>query len=128
MRDPMIDHISFAVSDLARSKVFYDAVLSPLGYARIWTIHNAAGYGLPGCDEVFAIREHASIVVIPADRCHVAFSAPAHDSVERFHAAALATGGTDEGPPGLCPEYGEGYFAAYVRDPDGYRIEAVFHA
>jgi catechol 2,3-dioxygenase-like lactoylglutathione lyase family enzyme len=123
----MIDHISFAVSDLARSKAFYDEVLSPLGYLRIWAIPNAAGYGSPGCDEVFAIREQAGIVVIPADRCHVAFSAPARDSVERFHAAALAAGATDEGPPRLCPEYGQGYFAAFVRDPDGYRIEAVLH-
>lgn len=123
----MIDHISFAVSDLTRSITFYDAVLAPLGYERIWTIENAAGYGLKGQDEFFAIREQGGIIAIPADRFHVAFSASAREFVSEFHAAGIQMGGADEGAPGPCPDYGDGYFAAFLRDPDGYRIEAVIH-
>ena len=123
----MLDHISLGVANLARSTAFYDAVLVPLGYARIWTVHDAAGYGPGGQDEFFAIREQSGEVTVPADRCHLAFTAPTRDSVERSYAGAIAVGAADEGSPALCPEYGDGYFAAFLRDPDGYRIEAVCH-
>lgn len=106
---------------------FYDAVLEPIGYTRIWTTKSAAGYGIAGSDEFFAIREQPGEVTVPADRCHLAFQAPSRDSVERFYAAAMGLGAVDEGAPRLNPEYGDGYFAAFVRDLDGYRIEAVLH-
>ncbi|HEY2474625.1 MAG TPA: VOC family protein [Candidatus Cybelea sp.] len=123
----MLDHTSFGVSGLARSIAFYDVVLAPLGYVRIWTTESAAGYGVPGNDEPFAIRQQSEVVGAPGRECHLAFGAPTRDSVERFHAAALTAGAINEDAAGLCPEYGEGYYAAFVRDPDGYRIEAVCH-
>lgn len=126
-RAAVIDHISIGVTDLASATAFYDAVLLPLGYTRIWITKGAARYGLGRSDEFFSIRAQPDGVTVPADRCHVAFQALSRDSVERFHAAAVALGAADEGAPGLCPEYGDGYFAAFVRDLDGYRIEATLH-
>ena len=120
----MLHHLSFAVADLARSAAFYDAVLAALGYVRVWTDDTAVGYGLPGGGDKLAIklRDH---VQAPSAGFHVAFAAPSREAVGRFHEEALRHGGTDNGPPGLRPDYGETYYAAFVIDPDGYRIEAV---
>lgn len=123
----MLDHVSIGVSDLARSIALYDAVFAPLGYVRLWSDRDAAGYGRPGCDDGFAIKHDSSREVRSSYRSHVAFATDDPLLVERFYRAAIAHGCADDGPPGLCPEYGAGYFAAFVRDPDGYRIEAVCH-
>ncbi len=123
----MLDHISFGVADLARSTAFYDAVLAPLGFVRVWTAPDAAGYGYPERDESFAIKQEPADAIAWSPRSHLAFNATGREAVRAFHAAAMSRGGVDEGAPGLCPEYGDGYFAAFVRDPDGYRLEAVFH-
>jgi catechol 2,3-dioxygenase-like lactoylglutathione lyase family enzyme len=124
----MIDHISVAVSDLRRSTAFYDAVFRALGVSRRWTAGDAVGYGCAGTDEPFAIKQSpAEEAVNQNSRGHVAFGAPSREAVSAFHASALEHGGTDDGLPGLHPEYGPGYFAAFVRDPDGHRIEAVLH-
>jgi len=121
----MLHHLSFAVSDIARSAVFYDAVLPTLGYSRVWTKEKAVGYGLTGRDDNFAILLKPSVVKIPEDGFHVAFAAPSREAVDLFYKAALAHGGRDNGGSGHHPEYGANYFAAFVFDPDGYRIEAV---
>lgn len=121
----MLHHLSFAVADLARSAAFYDAALSPLGYVRVWTDTTAIGYGLPGGGDRFAIKLSTAPVTAPGPKFHLAFAAPSRESVHHFHAAALRHGGTDNGLPELCPEYGEHYYAAFIIDPDGYRIEAV---
>jgi catechol 2,3-dioxygenase-like lactoylglutathione lyase family enzyme len=123
----MLDHISFAVADLARSIAFYDAVLEPLGFVRVWTTADAAGYGYPDHDENFAIKQESGVVIPWSSRTHLAFTAATPDAAMRFHAAGVARGAVDEGAPALCPEYGENYFAGFLRDPDGYRIEAVCH-
>lgn len=123
----MLHHLSFAVADLARSAAFYDAALAPLGYVRVWADSTAVGYGADGGGDKFAIRLSADPVIPPAPKFHVAFAAPSREAVARFHAVALAHGGQDNGAPELCPEYGEHYFAAFVIDPDGYRIEAVIN-
>ena len=128
----MLHHLSFAVADLARSAAFYDAALAPLGYVRAWT-HEAnagyqeaaIGYGLPGADDRFAIRLRSQGVVAPSEGFHVAFSAPSREAAAGFHRAALEKGGRDNGGVGLHPEHGPDYFAAFVIDPDGHRIEAV---
>jgi catechol 2,3-dioxygenase-like lactoylglutathione lyase family enzyme len=128
----MLHHLSFAVADLARSAAFYDAALSPLGYVRVWTHEAAAGskesaigYGLPGGEDEFAIRLRAQGMAVPGEGFHVAFRAPSQEAVTAFYRAAIEHGGRDNGGAGLHPEHGPDYFAAFVFDPDGYRIEAV---
>lgn len=127
----MLHHISFPTVDIERAATFYDAVLIPLGYARVWThrqedgfIEAAVGYGLPGGDDIFAIRERPEGVPESSDAFHLAFSAPTREAVDAFHAAALAHGAQDNGGTGIHPEYGDDYYAAYVFDLDGHRIEA----
>ena len=124
----MIDHLSLGVSDLARAAVFYDAVLAPLGYVRLFSMERAVGYGAPGAkDEAFAILASGDQARAPGAGWHLALTAPDRQSVDAFHATALRMGAVDEGAPGLRPQHGEGYYAAFVRDLDGYRLEAVFH-
>lgn len=123
----MLDHISIGVKDLDRSIRFYDSILEPLGYRRLWTYTDGAGYGITGRDEAFAIRRDAAANLAISQQTHIAFSASNRESVEAFHQAAIAHGAVDDGKPELQPMYGEGYFAAFVYDPDGYRLEAVYH-
>jgi catechol 2,3-dioxygenase-like lactoylglutathione lyase family enzyme len=124
----MIDHLSVAVSDLTRAVAFYDAVFAPLGVRRLWTTRDAAGYGDAGTDEPFAIKQCSPEKSTAASAAvHVAFRAASRDAVNDFHVRAIAHGGTDDGAPGLHAEYGAGYFAAFVLDPDGNRLEAVLH-
>ena len=121
----MLHHLSFAVADLQRSSAFYDAILSPLGYGRVWTRETAIGYGLPGGEDQFAIKHLADGVLVPREGFHVAFAAPSREAVAAFYRAALEHGGRDNGGAGIHAEYGSGYYAAFVFDPDGYPIEAV---
>lgn len=123
----MLDHTSIGVSEFARSRAFYDAALAPLGYVCVWSDTEAAGYGLAGRDDAFAIKRTAAPDAVSSNCSHVAFVATSQAMVAAFHAAAMSHGAADEGAPALCPEYGDGYFAAFVRDPDGYRLEAVWH-
>lgn len=124
----MFDHISIAVYNLDRAIAFYDAAFAPLGVRRLWTVADAAGYGYEGADEPFAVKQIPDSVEIGSNNAtHVAFRASDRETVKAFHASALLHGGIDEGAPGLHPEYGSGYFAAFVRDPDGNRLEAVLH-
>jgi catechol 2,3-dioxygenase-like lactoylglutathione lyase family enzyme len=124
----VLDHISVGVRDLARAGAFYDAVLETLGYVRLFTHPRGIGYGEPGArDEAFAILAAGDDARAAGTGCHVAFTAPSRDAVDAFHAAALRLGGADDGAPGVRPQYGEGYYAAFTRDLDGYRLEAVCH-
>jgi catechol 2,3-dioxygenase-like lactoylglutathione lyase family enzyme len=123
----MLHHLSFAVADLARSAAFYDATLSELGYVRVWTDKTAGGYGLPGGDDKFAIKLKSGGVVVPGEGFHIAFAAPSRKAVADFYKAALEHGGKDNGGPGLHPEYGSNYCAAFAFDPDGYRMEATIN-
>ena len=130
----IVHHLSVAVADLASSAAFYDAALAPLGYTRAWTHEITAGYkeaaigyGLPGADDEFAIRLRLQGVPTPSDGFHIAFRAPSRQAVTAFYRAALANGGRDNGGAGLHAEYGPDYFAAFVIDPDGHRIEAVIN-
>lgn len=123
----MLDHVSLGVADLRRAALFYDSALPVLGYVRVWTDDTAVGYGLPGGVDKLAIklRDSASS---PGPGFHLALAAPSRDAVIAFHLAAISHGGRDDGAPGPRPLYGPNYFAAFVVDPDGYRIEAVIHA
>ncbi len=126
----MLSHLSIGVADLARSIAFYDAALGALGYARLWTSEGAAGYGYPGHkDEPFAIKQEAAKTGLGSSpRSHIAFTATTRDAAAAFRRAAVNSGGADNGEPGSRAHYGFNYFAAFVRDPDGYVIEAVCHA
>ena len=119
----MINHVSIGVRDLTRAKRFYDAALGPLGYSCLSGGDDALGYGEE--EITFWVQEAASPV--PTDDrsgLHFCFDAATRDSVRAFHEAALAAGGRDNGKPGLRSAYGPDYYAAFVIDPDGYRIEA----
>ena len=129
----MIDHLSLDVTDLQRSCAFYDAALKPLGYERSAEQPDSFAYGPPRAKEDPTIGSHAYVFWIglepkakPANG-HIAFIAPSRAAVDAFYAAALAAGGRDNGKPGLRPEYHATYYAAFVIDPDGHRIEAVTH-
>jgi hypothetical protein len=90
----------------------------------VWADDRAIGYGLPGGDDQFAIKLRPGVTV-PGDGFHAAFAAPSRDAVAAFYQAALQHGGRDNGAPGIHSEYGPDYYAAFVFDSDGYRIEAV---
>ena len=114
------------VPDLARSGRFFDAALGALGYGRLFTNSRSIGYAVPGAkDEAFAVLAAGERAAAPGEGWHIAFTAPTRAAVDAFFVGALAHGGTDDGAPGLRPQFGESYYAAFVRDPDGHRIEAV---
>ena len=120
----MLHHLSIAVTDLKRAMIFYDAALMPLGYVRVFTGDESVGYGYAGQGDKLLLNLEAQVSV-PGEGFHLAFSASEPEHVDRFHAAALLHGGRCNGQPGLRPDYGDNYYAAFVFDPDGYRIEAV---
>ena len=118
----MIDHVSVAVRDLAASTRFYEAVLGALGFAKLDDRPATVGFGKKYSE--FWINLRGDGVPISSG-AHVCFRARSTELVDAFHAAALAAGGSSDGAPGLRPQHGEGYYAAFIRDLDGNRIEAV---
>lgn len=119
----MIDHISIGVRDLAKAGAFYDAAFGPLGLRRLYDDPGSLGYGRDGIG-FWVLPSKSPVPADAASGLHICLSAPDRQSVDRFHRAALEAGGTDNGKPGLRADYGPGYYAAFVVDPDGYRIEA----
>ena len=125
----MIDHTGVSVSDFAASKTFYAAALAAIGYARLLEFGPevtgttaVAGYGEPPKPDFWIAEGTPNVPAI-----HVAFRVGDRDQVRAFHAAALAAGGTCNGPPGIRAHYHPNYYGAFVRDPDGHNIEAVCH-
>jgi len=121
----MIAHVSIGVRDLERSKSFYDAALEPLGYKCMRQARTMMGYGY-GRNSI-ALWVISAERPVPADEnsgLHFCFVAPSRAAVDAFHGAALRAGGRDNGAPGLRVQYRPDYYAAFVIDPDGYRIEA----
>jgi catechol 2,3-dioxygenase-like lactoylglutathione lyase family enzyme len=121
----MLSHVSFGVADLAKAGAFYDAVLRPLGYVRAWAGEHGIGYGPPDGNDKLALFAQDGRVSPPSAGFHLALIAPSRAAVDAFHAAALRLGGGDDGAPGLRPDYSPTYYAAFVFDPDGYKLEAV---
>ena len=123
----MIDHLSLGVADIARARFFYDAVLKPLGFKREHDMVDASGYGVPGAKSQALPFWITLDPAVPPWSGHLCFTAKSSAEVDAFYQAALANGATDNGAPGLRPEYHATYYAAFVVDPDGHRIEAVCH-
>ena len=120
----MIDHVSIAVRDLDACGRFYEAVLAALGYAKLIARPATIGFGKK-YPEFWLNERRAMTPVDPDSGTHVCLRASSVEAVQAFHAAAIAGGGTSDGAPGPRPEYTAGYYAAFVRDPEGNRIEAV---
>jgi catechol 2,3-dioxygenase-like lactoylglutathione lyase family enzyme len=127
----MLDHLGFTVADYPRSRNFYARVLAPLGYGIVMDVtkemsggYEGCGFGPPGKPAFWV----GSGTGVPGRGMHIAFVAKTRAEVDAFHAAALAAGATDNGAPGLRPQYHPHYYGAFVIDPDGHNIEAVCHA
>jgi len=126
----MLDHIGVAISDIDRSRAFYEAALKPLGITRLYEYEpdktdsggTAIGFG-KDMMPFFWIGDNERV----GEGTHVAFVAPDRAAVDAFYAAALAAGGKDNGGPGLRPKYHPNYYGAFVLDPDGINVEAVSH-
>ena len=127
----MIDHMGISVSDLDRSRRFYEGALGALGMSVQMEVGgdktesggSALGFGVSG-EKIFWIADGENV----GEGTHVAFRADRRDQVDQFHEAGLKAGGRDNGPPGLRPHYGPNYYAAFLCDPDGANIEAVCYA
>lgn len=118
----MIDHVKLFVADAAASRAFYEAALAPIGYrVMLEPAPGVVGMG----------KDRPDFWLAPADGkttvCHLAFRAESEEEVQRFHAAATAAGGEDNGAPGPRPHYHQNYYGAFVHDPDGNNVEAVYH-
>jgi catechol 2,3-dioxygenase-like lactoylglutathione lyase family enzyme len=125
----MIDHVSIAVRELDKAAAFYEAVLGRIGYVKLEVRPKTVGFGrrysefwLNHRPEMFAVSAESGA---QNNGVHVCLRAPTAAAVDAFHAAALAAGGASDGAPGLRPHHGEAYYAAFIRDLDGNRIEAV---
>ncbi|KGD89948.1 glyoxalase [Achromobacter sp. RTa] len=128
----LLDHVSITVPDLGPARPFYDAVMRALGAGKVYDRPDALGYGErcgPGSGQHSYLSVFASGGAVDAAgaRRHWCFKAPNRAAVDAFHAAGLAHGGRDEGAPGLREHYHPQYYAAFLLDPAGNRIEAVFH-
>jgi catechol 2,3-dioxygenase-like lactoylglutathione lyase family enzyme len=117
----MFDHIALHTEQLETMIEFYEAALAPLGYAKLASYDDGAGFG----------RDKPALWLGEADAeptgIHIAFAAPDTAAVDAFYKAAMAAGGKDNGGPGPRPDYAPGYYAAFVIDPDGNNLEAVHH-
>lgn len=119
----MIDHLSIGVRSVAKAKAFYDGIFEPLGYKALSESPGSLGYGNGGI-QLWMYETDRPVVADEKSGLHFCFTAPTRKSVDEFHAAALKAGGRDNGRPGLRADYGADYYAAFVVDPDGYRLEA----
>ena len=126
----MLDHLNLGVSDIERSRPFYAAALGAIGIEELLSFGpedtasgtKIIGYGV-GTKPFFWLVDGQRV----GENTHVAFAVDSRDGVHAFYEAALAAGGTDNGAPGLRPEYHEDYYGAFVLDPDGVNVEAVYH-
>jgi catechol 2,3-dioxygenase-like lactoylglutathione lyase family enzyme len=123
----MLNHISIGVASLPRAKAFYDATLGALGYRRLSEDAGSLGYGAKAI-EFWVLRAEKPVPDESTSGLHICFTAATRECVDRFHAAGLRHGGHDNGKAGPRPDYGPNYYAGFLKDPDGYRIEAYCSA
>ena len=123
----MFSHVTVGTNDLAKAGAFYDAVFEALGMSRGFEGETFISYGERSGGRFFVMSPFNGEPATVGNGVHAAFRAADRASVDAFHAAALANGGSDEGAPGLRPHYHADYYGAYVRDPDGNKLQAVSH-
>lgn len=126
----LLDHVSIAVNDLGKARPFYDAVMSALGCDKVYDRADALGYGercRAGAPDETYLAVYRTDGAMTNDRRHWCFKASTRAQVDAFHAAGLSNGGASDGAPGLRPDYHARYYGAFLRDPEGNRIEAVCH-
>lgn len=124
----MFSHITLGTNDFEKAAAFYDAVFAALGIEQLFKLDGLAAYGTMTGPKTFIVPPFDGNAAKPGNGVHAAYLAKTRAEVDAFHAAALAHGGTDEGAPGLRPHYHPNYYGAYVRDPDGNKIQAVCHS
>lgn len=123
----MFSHVTLGTNDYVKAERFYDAVMAVLGHPVMFKANGAAAYGTPTGPKVFIVPPFDGKPARSGNGVHVAFLVQERATVDAFHAAALANGGSDEGAPGPRPHYHKNYYGAYVRDPDGNKLQAVCH-
>lgn len=120
----MIHHVSVGTNDVRRARAFYDPLMTLIGFRVLKSSHRSVHYG--ASDIVFSLETPVNgKPASPGNGVHIAFQAPDRETVRRFHSAAVANGGSDEGAPGIRGDYNANYYGAFVRDLDGNKIEAV---
>jgi catechol 2,3-dioxygenase-like lactoylglutathione lyase family enzyme len=129
MPNTMITYVTLGVSDMARSKTFYEAVLGTLGIPTAEGDDQFMGWGpdYDGGVSLWLSKPFNGQPPTPGNGTMVAFRSASTEEVHAFHAAALAHGGSSEGEPGLRPNYSPNFYACYIRDPDGNKLACVFH-
>jgi catechol 2,3-dioxygenase-like lactoylglutathione lyase family enzyme len=123
----MFSHITLGSNDFARAERFYDAVMAVLGHPVLFKMEGSVAYGTPTGPKVFIVPPFDGQPARAGNGVHAAFLVASRTIVDEFHQVALEHGGTDEGAPGPRPHYHPNYYGAYVRDPDGNKIQAVCH-
>jgi catechol 2,3-dioxygenase-like lactoylglutathione lyase family enzyme len=123
----MLGHLSLGMRELVAAGRFYDAVMAPIGWERVWSDADGIGFGPPGGNDKLALFLRADAHP-PGPGFHLSFNAPSDAAVDAAHAAALAHGGRDNGPPGLRPHFGADYYACFFIDPEGWRLEVLHKA
>jgi catechol 2,3-dioxygenase-like lactoylglutathione lyase family enzyme len=125
----MFSHVTVGTNDMPRAQAFYDKVMATLDHGALFKVDEAAAYGdsMTG-PKIFVLYPFDKGKAAPGNGMHIAFLAKSRAAVDAFHAAALEMGGTSEGEPGLRPHYHPNYYGAYVRDPDGNKLQAVCHS
>jgi len=124
----MYSHTTIGIDNFARAEPFYDAIMAALGHPEMMRESAGKGYGTPTGSKFFIGPAFNGAPMSVGNGTHIAFIATDRATVDAFHAAALANGGSDEGAPGLRPHYHANYYGAYVRDPEGNKLQAVCHS
>jgi len=124
----MFSHITLGIDDFAKAEPFYDAVMAALGHAEFMKREDGKAYGTATGPKLFIGPAFDGKQASAGNGNHAAFIASSRDQVDAFHAAALAHSGSDEGAPGPRPQYHPNYYGAYVRDPEGNKLQAVCHS
>ena len=124
----MFSHVTLGTNDWARARPFWIAVMDALGHPVFFEREGGIAFGSPTGPKTFVGPTFDGRPAAPGNGVHIAYLVESRAKVDAFHAAALAHGGSDEGVPGLRPHYHPNYYGAYVRDPDGNKLQAVCHS